>query len=351
MESLEPLPLQIRNESVTGRKIQLGGPDQLYTASIANSRVENSEIVLQGRGDRIVTILDSSFHNCRIEGRKAYSYFLHSASFSSCEFDGQFRDCVFGHDPLGKVQEIRDCDFSRASLLVVSFRGGLDYSSCSWPGWPTVIFRQTMENRKALGALPLPPSLSGLITACRPRDTNYLAIDVSSEGLDPNEILGVIWDCPDALISDRDTLSVPQEQVVERSVAKFREQRRRKDLYSWWSQVAQQVSITEIRVGPGRIEVFFEKGPSAVIAGPNKFMVRLSGNESCQVINKRSAIALTTSTQRFRIMGAANADDYRAIDVKGHRKELGTLRFAYDSASYFDFAGNEIEVPTYQTEA
>jgi hypothetical protein len=334
----------IKDQIITNQSIHFGQKDNTEFQSVIGTTFENSEIICQGKGYSGFSIKLSAFRNCRIVGRKANGYFLTSASFTDCKFSGQFTGCVFGvYD--GQNCEIKNCDFSESILNTVEFRGALDYSSCVWPDWPTVVFRFTRLGKKELAKLPLPPSLLVYMSIINDEDIDYLAFDLSKCDFDPQEVLGIVIDSQDVLISKRSKLVLPTQTEIQAAKDKFTEQERLRSLYEWWGHMTQQVSITGINVAKDWIDISISKGASSAIESPSEFIVRLTGNPSVKLVTKDSADKITSYSKRFRIMGSNNVDEYRSVELKGHRKELGILRLTYQHAAYLDLNGNEIPKP------
>ncbi len=325
-------PVKLHDVSVSGTDLVVGHRDQVYSSSIVRSKVSSSRIELVGKGDRTLTTIDSSFDQCDVTGRKAFGYFLHSASWTNCTFHGKFTDCVFGFDPEGQPAVINKCDFFDADLHIVAFRGGLDYESCRFRAWPTVLFARHQLDLATLSQRGLPPDLLTMLSIRSARDDQWLALDVKKYDPCDFDVYCMLRGQAGVHFHGASFPVEPTTEETEAASSKYLEQMRRHKLYRFWMWISQAVSLTHIELGRGECVLTLRSAKNPPIDLPDTFRVRLLGLESVD-LGCAGFLTEDGNKKSFRLMGASIADDFSSVVLKGHRKTLGVIRLTYESMS------------------
>jgi len=170
--------VELHDANVTDVELILGHKDQRFASSIHDSQIASSNIELIGNGRLLMS--NSTFDDCEVVGKRASGASLQSASWTNCTFRGKFTDCQFGHDLRRDVKVIiQECDFSDADLHIVSFRGGLDFQSCRFAAWPTVLFESKQLDIPELTKRGLHPRLLSIIKVGSAREEGWLALNVT----------------------------------------------------------------------------------------------------------------------------------------------------------------------------
>jgi hypothetical protein len=324
--------VDLHDAKVSGANLTIGHKDQVHSSSISKSQVASSTVELIGNGDRQLLVSQSSFDACEVVGTRAFRYFLHSASWTGCRFLGQFTDCVFGHDPMGRQVIVRECDFSEADLHIVVFRGGLDYESCGFGSWPTVVFARHQLDIPGLKRLGLPPCMLGMVSCGRTRNEEWLVLDVSKYDPIGFDIYCVLHSQPGVHFHNAPFTAEPTREETAAASSKYLEQIRRYELYRFWNWITQSVSLTSVDLAEGEAVVTFKSGNSPHIPLPGTFRARLHGLKRADM-GGAGFLADKDNKKTFRLMGASIASDLDSVSLKGHRKALGTVCFSYQSIS------------------
>jgi hypothetical protein len=224
-------PVEIFDATVSGAELIIGHKDQVASSSIRSSRVVDSRIELIGRGHRRLLLSRSSFSGCQVIGTGASGYFLDSASWTECEFRGQFTDFVFGHNPEGERIVVSECDFSQADLHIIAFRGGLDYRSCSFGGWPKVVFSRSQLDIPTLKKNGLPPRLLGIVSVGRKGHDEWLVLDVARYDTCDFDVYCMLRNQVGVFFHDAPFSEEPTQEQIAAASSKYLEQIRNHHMY------------------------------------------------------------------------------------------------------------------------
>jgi hypothetical protein len=329
------------SEDVNGVTLDAGKKGQQFSSSISNSTLTNCTLNLYGSGDRKLFINEATFNNCKIYGKKASTYFLHSASWKNCSFEGRFLDCVFGDGPKitpdgeSTLVEISSCCFKNATLHIVEFRGGLNYHSCSWPNWPITAFHID-ENKELFKSAHLPVELKGLLSASfSERENDWLIVDMSMFDSNLDRALAACFRLPGVFCNVEINHSTPNEEDILASKKYYDIQYRNYLKYQFWQYISQSVSIKSIQHKESFLIIALESSKNSYIPLPPTFLVKLDGVSSFDISD--AGFLLEEKNKRsFRVMGASLSKCYDMVSIKGHRKNLGTIKVAYEAIVVLD---------------
>jgi len=333
---------------VTDQYLEVGQKYDGSSASILNSEIRNSTLVLSGKSGYL-TLEDSKFENCIINGQNAYQHFLTSASWLNCKFKGRFSDCAFGagfdSTNLKEIPiKIENSDFSNANLDVVVFGDGLHYSTCRWPSFPhaLVIPDELPDN---IDELPLPPELIGLLQVCDSKHSRHTAVvyDLTRFDKDLERIFSVTFNVPGFHFFGDSNPPRPTINYIESSQNYYSNHKVLFKRYTLWYFISQSVSITSINIGNGIVTVNLKSSSKPHIPLPERFSIRLKGVSNFDLAECNFLTEIRNKNS-YRIMGAKMSDNYETVKLKGHRKELGQIEMAYEKAEFIDQDGNVINI-------
>lgn len=149
---------QRRDERIEHKVVEIGkGKAQDF---ITRSTLVGCELrVSCGAGS--VNLYESTFERCTFRPRREMKNLrLTGMNFRACTFLGRYSGCRFGNESEKDASDVRDCDFSRASLFhLCDFLDGTDPGSMAWPGWPHVVVTDLPRSRRAWLRLELPEEM------------------------------------------------------------------------------------------------------------------------------------------------------------------------------------------------
>jgi hypothetical protein len=149
---------QRRDERIERRAIEIGkGKFQDF---ITRSTLVECEICVLCRASH-VNLFESAFQGCRFRPRREMKNFRFTGmKLRGCSFLGKYTGCRFGNESEKDLSEVRDCDFSQASLFhLCDFLDGADVSSLKWPAWPHIVVTDLPRSRRAWLSLKLPKEM------------------------------------------------------------------------------------------------------------------------------------------------------------------------------------------------
>lgn len=147
-----------RDERVERRAVEIG--KGRFMDFITRSTLVECEIRILC-GARSVNLFESTFERCTFRPRREMKNLRFTGmNLRACTFLGRYTGCRFGNESADDVSDVRDCDFSKASLFhLCDFLEGADVGSLRWPGWPHVVVTDLPRSRRAWLRLKLPEEL------------------------------------------------------------------------------------------------------------------------------------------------------------------------------------------------
>src|SRR5712691_7384011 len=115
-------------------------------------------------GARFVNLIDSTFERCTFRPRREMKNLrFPGTTLRACEFLGKYTGCRFGNVEADQRSEIRNCDFSRSTLLhICDFLDGADVASLRWPSWPHIVVTGLPRSAPDWLKLQLPEELASI---------------------------------------------------------------------------------------------------------------------------------------------------------------------------------------------
>jgi hypothetical protein len=176
---------QRRDERIERKAVEIGkGKFQDF---ITRSTLIECEIhILCGTSH--VNLFESTFEQCTFRPRREMKNLRFTGmNLRSCAFLGKYTGCRFGNESADDFSDVRDCDFSQASLFhLCDFLDGADIASLRFPGWPHIVVTDLPKSRPDWLRLKLPQemrvvqevigekdSLSRAVTMYLPAETNH----------------------------------------------------------------------------------------------------------------------------------------------------------------------------------
>jgi hypothetical protein len=131
-------------------------------------------------GARSVNLFQSTFERCTFRPRREMKNLRFAGmSLRACLFLGKYTGCRFGNQSEEDVSDVRDCDFSQASLFhLCDFLDGADVGSLRWPGWPHIVVTDLPRSRRAWLRLKLPEEMRFVQQAIGEEDSLSRAVTV-----------------------------------------------------------------------------------------------------------------------------------------------------------------------------
>lgn len=324
-------PIKYYKDKISDTDVVVGHKDQRFSSAITSSEVLNSTIELIGMGGRALLVQHSVFDGCEIIGRKAFGYFLGSASWKNCVFKGKFTDCVFGHDPRdGKKVEIYDNDFSSAELHIVVYRGGLNYESCRFASWPTIVFAMHQLDLASLRKRGLSPRMLSMISCGKVGDEQWLVLNAAKYDENDFDIYCMLHQQPGIYFHGSPFESEPSSSDIAAASAKYLAQLEKDDLYRFWNWITQSVSLIAAAIDSSSLILTLKSGTAPHVPLPEKFKVCLHDVSRVELAGA-DFLMEAKNKKSFRLMGASIADDFGSVSLKGHRKSMGTIDLSYES--------------------
>lgn len=149
---------QRRGERIERKVVEIGKGRSMDF--ITDSTFVECEIRIHcGAGS--VNLFGSSFESCVFRPRREMKNLrFTSVVLRNCTFLGKYTGCRFGRELGEQPADIRDCDFSAASLFhLCDCLDGAEVGSLRWPPWPHFVVTDLPRSRREWLSLDLPPEL------------------------------------------------------------------------------------------------------------------------------------------------------------------------------------------------
>jgi hypothetical protein len=147
-----------RGERIERQLIEIGKGKSMDFITLSNL-VECELRILCGASH--VNLFASTLERCTFRPRREMKNLrLTGINFDGCVFLGKYTGCRLGNLEEYDDSDVRDCDFSRATLLhLCDFLEGTDVASFRWPAWPHIVVTDLPGSRKHWLGLELPEEL------------------------------------------------------------------------------------------------------------------------------------------------------------------------------------------------
>jgi hypothetical protein len=174
-----------RAERIEHKRIEIGKVK--FQDFITRSTLTDCEIAILC-GASSVNLFESTFERCTFQPRREMRNLRFTGmNLRACTFLGKYTGCRFGNESADDSSDVRDCDFSQATLFhLCDFLDGVDVTSLRWPSWPHIVITDLPQSRRAWLKLKLPKdmriiqevigeedSLSRAVTLYLPAETKH----------------------------------------------------------------------------------------------------------------------------------------------------------------------------------
>lgn len=147
-----------KGETIEGKRIEIGKGE--YQDFLIDCTLVDCEIRILC-GAQSVNLFRSTFEGCVFRPRQKLSNLrFNGLNLRRCRFIGRYDGCRFGNEEEEDDSDVRDCDFSEASLFdMCEFLDGTDVASCRFPAWPHIVVTNLTESYREWLDLDLPEEL------------------------------------------------------------------------------------------------------------------------------------------------------------------------------------------------